>query len=166
MYTIKPIAPDSVPGALAKAERYRLLNEPGEAESICEDILRIQPGNEQARIILLLALTDQIPDHPQAFATAMSAISHLDSPYDRAYYAGIAWERRAKARHAVNTPGSGRYVYEWIVTALRLFEEAERLRPSGNDDSVLRWNACVRFLERNEQLTFQPEEAPDPIASE
>src|SRR5687767_5366537 len=116
MYATKPIALDSVQSALSKAERYRLLNEPGEAESICEDILHIQPDNEQARITLLLALTDQIPLQPEAFAAAMSAIPHLDNPYDRAYYAGIAWERRAKARCAENTHGSKRYVYEWLVT--------------------------------------------------
>src|SRR5918993_2609657 len=118
MYSTKPIALESVPSALAKAERYRLLNEPGEAESICEDILRIQPDNEQARITLFLAVTDQIPHDPQAFAKAMATVPHLATPYDRAYYSGIAWERRAKARHAVNTHGSSRYVFEWIVTAL------------------------------------------------
>ena len=166
MYTTKPIALESVPSALAKAERYRLLNEPGEAESICQDILSIQPDNEQARITLFLALTDQIPHHPQAFAKAMSTIPHLDTAYDRAYYAGIAWERRAKARFAVNTHGSGRYVFEWITTALRFFEDAEQLRPPGNDDAVLRWNACVRFLELNDHLTLQSEDVPDPIASE
>src|SRR5688572_5887772 len=107
MYETKPIAIESVPSALAKAERYRLLNEPSEAESICQDILAIQPDNEQARISLLLALTDQIPDHPQAFAKAMATIPQLDNAYDRAYYAGIAWERRAKARLAVNSHGSG-----------------------------------------------------------
>src|SRR5688572_2105418 len=126
MYSTKPIALESVPGALAKAERYRLLNEPGEAESICQDILDIQPDNEQARIMLFLALTDQIPDHSQAFAKAMATIPHLDNAYDRAYYSGIAWERRAKARHTVNSPGSGRYVFEWIVTALGFFAEAEK----------------------------------------
>jgi hypothetical protein len=166
MYTTKPIALESVPSALAKAERYRLLNEPGEAESICQDILRIQPGNEQARIMLFLALTDQIPQHPQAFTTAMSTIADMDTAYDRAYYSGIAWERRAKARHAVKTHGSSRYVFEWITTALRFFEEAEKLRTPGNDDSVLRWNACVRFLEQNEHLQIEYEELPDPIASE
>jgi hypothetical protein len=167
MYTTKPIALDSVPSALAKAERYRLLNEPGEAESICEDILHIQPNNEQARITLLLALTDQIPDHPEAFAAAMSTIPHFDNAYDRAYYSGIAWERRAKARYAENRHGARRYVYEWLVTALRWFEEAERLRPAGNDDAVLRWNACVRFLQKHDLTQAQSEEeAPDPIASE
>jgi hypothetical protein len=166
MYKTKPIAIESVPGALAKAERYRLLNEPGEAESICQDILAIEPGNEQAQISLLLALTDQIPDEPQAFAKAMAMIPNLDNAYDRAYYTGIAWERRAKARLAVNSHGSGRYVFEWISTALRFFEEAEQLRTPGNDDSVLRWNACVRFLELHGQLSQEADDVPDPIASE
>jgi hypothetical protein len=36
-----------------------LLNEPAEAESICHDVLRIDPENQQALIVLLLTLTDQ-----------------------------------------------------------------------------------------------------------
>lgn len=166
MFATKPISADSVSGALAKAERYRLLNEPGEAESICRDILNVQPDNAQARISLILSLTDQIPHDPQAFAQAISVIRDLDSPYDQAYYSGIAWERRAKARHNGNGPGSREYVYEWIVNALRFFEEAERVRPHGNDDAVLRWNACVRFLELNKHLGPRTEEVPEPIASE
>ena len=35
--TLKPLHKDAIKGALAKAERYRLLNEPAEAESICLD---------------------------------------------------------------------------------------------------------------------------------
>src|SRR5438045_6448494 len=115
MFALKPISHDSVAGALAKAERYRLLNEPGEAESICRDILEIEPGNQQALISLILALTDQILDDPHAFANALATADRLQTPYDRAYYAGIAWERRAKARHHGSGQGSHRYVYEWIV---------------------------------------------------
>src|SRR5690349_10568233 len=127
MFERKPISSDSIPGALAKAERYRLLNEPAEAESICRDILDIEPDNDQALISLILALTDQIPADPQAFSTALSTIPHLASDYERAYYAGIAWERRAKARHAGAGHGARQYVYDWIVQALELYKEAERL---------------------------------------
>ena len=42
--------------------------------------------------------------------------------------------------------------YDWIVEAMRHFERAEWLRPSGNDDARLRWNACARFLDRNPHL--------------
>jgi hypothetical protein len=165
MFEIKPISPESITGALAKAERYRLLNEPGEAESICRDILELEPNNSQALITLILALTDQIPTGAQAFTSALSAVAKLESPYDRAYYAGIAWERRAKARHMGGGQGADQYVYDWIVTALRLFEEAERLRVPGNDDAALRWNACVRFLSVK-KLAPQIEDAPQPILSE
>src|ERR1700742_754954 len=99
MFTLKPISHDSVDGALAKVERYRLLNEPNEAESICRDILEIDPANRQAQISLILALTDEIPQDAGAFTNAMGAICGLESAYDRSYYSGIAWERRAKASH-------------------------------------------------------------------
>jgi hypothetical protein len=166
MFTLKPISFNSIDGALAKAERYRLLNEPGEAESICRDILEIEPANRQAQISLILALTDEIPEEASYFATAMEAISHLEAEYDRAYYSGIAWERRAKALFSSRGLGSSGYVYDWIVKALQFFEEAERLRPAGNDSSILRWNACVRFLERHKDLAPRTEQAPEPILSE
>jgi hypothetical protein len=166
MFVLKPISHDSVAGALAKAERYRLLNEPSEAESICRDILQIEPSNQAALINLILALTDQIPQDARAFADAIATVSHLDSAYDRAYYAGIAWERRAKARYQTGGPGADRYVYEWIFTALRLFETAEPLRLHGNDDVLLRWNACIRFLNHHSELAPAAEDVAEPIASE
>jgi hypothetical protein len=166
MFTLKPISRDGVDGALAKAERYRLLNEPNEAESICRDILEVDAANRQARISLILALTDQIPQDASAFSSAVSAISCLETAYDAAYYSGIAWERRAKAVHGAGVQGSGGYVYDWLVKALHLFEEAERLRPSGNDDAILRWNACVRFLDRHKELQPEAEEVREPILSE
>lgn len=164
MFTLKLISRDSVDGSLAKAERYRLLNEPNEAESICRDILEIDVANREARVSLILALTDQIQQDNRAFSSAMNAISGLEGAYDRAYYSGIAWERRAKACHGAK--GRSGDVYEWLVKALRLFEEAERLRTSGNDDSILRWNACVRFLDRHKELQPKAEEAREPILSE
>jgi hypothetical protein len=166
MSELKSISPESVPGALAKAERYRLLNEPGEAESICQDILDVEPANQQALISLILALTDQIPQDMSSFANALATTARLETPYDRAYYAGIAWERRAKAYYYGIGRSSHHYAYEWIVKALELFEEAERHRVPGNDDAVLRWNACVRFLARHKELAPSAEEVPEPILSE
>ena len=166
MFVLKPISRDSVEGAMAKAERYRLLNEPNEAESICRDILEIDPANREARISLILAMTDEFPQDDRAFAGAMAEIAVLESAYDRAYYAGIAWERRAKAFHETGRLGSGGHVYDWIVKALGLFEEAERIRPAGNDDPILRWNACVRFLERHKTVGPKTEDVKEPILSE
>jgi hypothetical protein len=166
MFSLKPISHDSVPGALAKAERYRLLNEPAEAESICRDILEIAPDDQPALVSLILALTDQIPHDSRAFANALSETARLQMPYDRAYYSGIAWERRAKARLYSGGPGAHHHVYEWIGNALQLFEEAERLRVTGNDDAVLRWNACVRFLGQHKEVSPHLEDLPEPILSE
>src|SRR5215813_12063900 len=146
MFELKAISAGSFPGALAKAERYRLLNEPTEAESICRDILDADPSNQAALTSLILALTDQIPEDSGAFGRALTAVRQLEPAYDRAYYAGIAWERRARAAYRSGSPGARRYVHDWIVQALRQFEEAERLRVPDNDDAILRWNTCVRFL--------------------
>jgi hypothetical protein len=166
MFALKPISPSSIPAALAKAEHYRLLNEASEAESICRDALEVDPGNQQARICLVLALTDQIPTDPRAFAEAIGNATHLESAYGRAYYAGIAWERRAKARYHAGGHGAKHQTYDWIVRALRLFEEAEKLRPEGNDDAVLRWNTCVRLLEQHRDISPHVAEASAAILSE
>lgn len=166
MFTLKPISHDSVDGALAKAERYRLLNEPNEAESICRDILQVDPGNREARVSAILAVTDQMHEDNTVFSNALNLISGLDSEYDRDYYSGIAWERRAKAYYRAANMGSGRQVYDWLVKALGLFDRAADLRPSGNDDAILRWNACVRFLERHKELQPGRDEIPEPVTSE
>src|SRR3954468_6519079 len=99
MIPLKPISHESVTSALAKAEHYRLLAEPSEAESICRDVLALEPANQHALVVLTLALTDLIPKDPKAFSRAIETAGTLEAPYDRAYYSGIVWERRAKAQH-------------------------------------------------------------------
>ena len=62
MFELKTLSKSAVPAALAQAERYRLLNEPAEAESICLDVLRVEPDNQDALVTLVLSLTDQFPE--------------------------------------------------------------------------------------------------------
>ncbi len=166
MFALKPLSHDGIAGALAKAERYRFLNEPTQAESICLDILEIEPENQTARILLVLAQTDQIAGDKQRFHKALSYAAHLRSAYDRAYYSGIAWERRACALYDEGAMGSKHSVYEWIVQALHCFEEAEHLRSPGNDDALLRWNTCVRFLRQHPEVSPRLQEIPEAILSE
>src|SRR5687767_13425621 len=135
MFALKPLTLDAVPAALQKAERYRLLNEPGEAESICLDVLQVDPNNQQARIALLLALTDQFADDGHAYERARTVLSQLGGDYERAYYGGMVAERRAKAQ-AHRQTGASVGVYDWIVDAMESYQRAERLRPAGNDDAV------------------------------
>jgi hypothetical protein len=158
MHELKALSADAIESALAKAERYRLLNEPGEAESICLDVLQIDSTNQAAHITLLLALTDQFGDVPGAHDRAREALASLQSEYDRAYYAGIIAERRAKAQLSRGGAGSSVGAYDWLAEAMRHFERADALRPAGNDDARLRWNACARFLDRHPQLRPSTEE--------
>jgi hypothetical protein len=154
MFELKKISPDAVTAALAKAERYRLLNEPGLAESICLDILEADPGNQPARIMLILALTDQLEN----IATVGRAREHLPKligEYERAYYSGIVSERTAMAflRHS-SAPASA--AYQAFRDAMEWYEKAEALRPPGHDDAILRWNTCARSLNRNPHMKPQP----------
>ena len=155
MFDLKPLSRDGVEGALAKAERYRLLNEPEEAESICLDVLAIEPNNQEALITLLLALTDQFEERTGTYQRARDVVRELTSEYDRAYYAGLIAERRAKAQCGSRGGGLNAGVYEWLREAMEFFARAEQLRPAGNDDARLRWNACVRFLRKHPQLAPQ-----------
>ena len=151
IYPLKPLSRAAVPAALEKAERYRLLNEPGEAVSICEDVLAVEPGHQEALVILLLALTDQLLDAPAVAAKAQQVARTLSEEYDRFYYEGIIAERTAKA-HLRRGGMSPEGVYEWLADAMECYERAEALRPAGNDDAILRWNACARLLEEHPNL--------------
>jgi hypothetical protein len=167
MFELKPLSHDAVAGALAKAERYRLLNEPEEAESICQDILAIDPAHQPALITLILAITDQFRDQISGnVARAQGLLPRLTSEYDRLYLNGLACERRAKAYLAQSGLKANAGAYDWLREAMRLFEQAEKVRPAGNDDAVLRWNACVRTLERHPHLRPEPDEHPHAIMSE
>ncbi len=110
-FELKTLSPEAVPRALAKAERYRLLNEPGEAES-------------------------------------------------------IIYERRAKAHVQHGAPRAGPRAYEWLREAMTWYEKAETIRQPGNDDALLRWNACARLIMRDHHLVPVVEEPHEPILLE
>jgi hypothetical protein len=158
MFELKQLSADAIPAALEKALRYRLLNEPAEAESICHDVLRIDPENQQALVTLLLALTDRFGAGYAVGATQVQEVlSRLRDEYQRAYYAGIICERRAKAYLRRDHPGAGHDAYEFLREAMTWYEKAEALRPAKNDDALLHWNTCARLIMGN-QLTPRSEE--------
>jgi hypothetical protein len=162
MLQLKPLSPEAIPRSLEKAERYRLLNEPAEAESICLDILHIDPEHQQALIILLLALTDQFGrELGPALARAEEVLSRLHGEYERAYYAGIICERRAKARLSHDGPRAEFRAHHWLEQAMASYERAEALCPAGNEDATLRWNTCARLLMANPQLHPGPDEGAE-----
>jgi hypothetical protein len=154
---LKLLAKDAIPKALDKAERYRLLNDPANAESICLDILRVDADNQQAVTTLLLALTDQF-DRSSDPTRARALLAALHAEYDRAYYAGIICERLARARLHQAVPGAEAVAYEGFREAMTWYEKAETLSPPETDDATLRWNACARALLANPRLRPTPEE--------
>lgn len=164
MFELKTLSAGGIAGALAKAERYRLLNEPGEAESICLDILAVDGAHQDALTTMLLAITDEFQGEGDAArsARAEAILPKLADEYARAYYAALIKERRARAyaKH-----GRGPLAYDWAVDALHGFDRAMTLRPAGNDDAVLRWNACARLMMSLPE-TVPELPAPEPLQLE
>jgi len=159
MFKLKPLSKEAIPAALEKANCYRFLNEPVEAESICLDILEVEPENQQAIITLLLSLTDQFGhDLGRSFTKARDLFSRLEDEYSRTYYRGIICERRARAHLDRGGPGSGHLAYDWFRQAMEAYESAIDQRLSGNDDAILRWNACARIMMNNSTVAPGKEE--------
>jgi tetratricopeptide (TPR) repeat protein len=144
---LKTISKDGITEALSKVDLYRYLNEPEEAESICHDILAADPENQLALRMLGLTITDQFEGQTSdRYAEAEKIFQSLSDPYERVYYTGLLQERRAKAQIRAGRPA--KMLVGSFQEALRCFEEAEKIRPPHNDDAVLRWNRCVRLLEK------------------
>ena len=151
---LKTISKSGFAEAFQKVELYRYLNEPEEAESICRDILAVEPDNQLAIRLLGLTLTDQfLGVSSDRHAEVQSAFRSLKDDYERSYYTGLLHERRAKAQlHAGHPPHSLLPLFE---EAMRCFAEAEKIRPTGNDDAILRWNRCVRLLQSRADFEWE-----------
>ena len=158
-FQLKPITKEGIPAALQKAERYRVIADPTSAESICLDVLALDPENQQALVTLLLAITDQFGESPtEGLGRAREVLPRLHDEFRRLYYAGIIYERCAKAQLRSGVPRAGEMAYHWLREAMSSYEKAESLRPAGNDEPILRWNTCARLLGRNPQLRPGTEE--------
>jgi hypothetical protein len=167
-YELKSISKSGIAEAIAKVKHYRYLNEPEEAESICRDILAIEPPHQLAVRLLGLALTDQFTGRgSDRYRETEEIFRRLMDPYERLYYTGILHERRAKAQLSAGQPPHS--LLALFVQALHFFAEAEKIRPAGNDDAILRWNRCVRLLQNpayewdeleKEFLAFDAQETP------
>ncbi len=156
-FELKSISEQSIPEALTKVERYRLLNEPSLAESICLDILAIVPDHQQALISLLLARTDQFHSHVDAKA-AQEALAQIEGDYERAYYEGIVWERLGNARIRRGGAGAGASAFHALREAMGHYEKAISFAVPGNDDAILRWNTCARVIMQNPDVRPLPDE--------
>ncbi len=150
-FNLKSISTNGIPAAITKVQHYRSLNEPEEAESICRDILAVDPNHQMGLRLLGLAITDQFSGEPSdRYHEAQEIFERLTDSYERHYYLGITHERRAKSQlRAGAIPHNLLVVFE---KAMKCFEQAEKIRPSNNDESLLRWNRCVRLLKSNPEF--------------
>jgi hypothetical protein len=158
-FELKSISVQSIPEALAKVERYRLLNEPKLAESICLDILAIVPDHQQALISLLLARTDQFQLQLSPNA-AQEVLTKIKGDYEQAYYAGLIWERVGHVRIREGATGGGASAYHALQEAMVHYERAIDLASPGNDDAILRWNTCARVIMQDPDIRPAPENEP------
>jgi hypothetical protein len=154
MVELRTLTPEGVPSALEKAKQYRLLNEPDEAESICLDILEVAPNHQESQITLLLALTDKFAEDGlnPAFEQAREVVGRLSTAYCQSYYMGIIFERRAKFHFKQGGPGSGAVAYDWFAKAMKEYGRALAGCDPDNQDAVLRWNSCARFVNGHPEL--------------
>jgi hypothetical protein len=148
MDTLKRLTVEGVGKAIRKAERYRLLAEPCEAESICVDVLEVSPDNHEARLLLILSLTDQFRTDLTRAAEAARLATELQERYERFYYSGIVAERLGKAQLMRGGPCSDDYANRALREAMAWYEKAEAIRPPGDDDAIVRWNTCARTIAR------------------
>lgn len=163
MSQLKPITQAGVAAALDKARQYRVLNEPAAAESICLDILLVDPGHQEALITLLLALTDQFNDSMHSGAQrAKEVLQRINDSYHKAYYHGLICERQALAQLQRGAPQAGFVAFEWLEDAMQWYQAAEAIRPPHNDDAILRWNTCVRLLDHYPQIKPRLQDTYEP----
>lgn len=152
MHELKKIRAASIPRALRKAERYRLLNEPRSAESICRDVLAADANNPEALKILILAITDQFKMRGERIGLrerkedVESLLGRLSDGYSRHYYKGVMLERWAKG--LLGDKIDAQTVHDFLVQAMEAYEAAEQVSDADNQDAELRWNTCVRIIAR------------------
>lgn len=147
---LKPLRARNLAAAVNLAKHYRDLNQPEEAESICRDILAVEPENEDALRILGLALTDRFPAAWMTlFDEACACFGRLRSPYEQAYYTAIAWERFAKAQVEAGRAHNAVHAFEEAITR---FEAADKLGSPDDPAPILHYNRCVRALLDNPSL--------------
>ena len=163
MFKLKPLLKEGIGAALEKAKHYRLLNDPRAAESICLDVLEADPGNQQALVTLLLALTDQFGEgRGVGGQRARQVVSRLEDKYEKAYYGGLICEREAMVLMTHRGPTAHHLAYDHFRSAMERYDRAAEIRPE-DPDPTLHWNTCARILNSTPYLAPEPEGTREPL---
>ena len=162
MSELKPLSESAVEHAIEKARHYRLLNQPEQAESICHDVLQLQPENQDALIALALAKSDQLIDgNPAILDSARQVVAKLQRPYHQNYYDALLSERQAMALLKRKGKRSSLVALQFFNEALSKYEQAIQNKPPDEDEAILRWNFCTRMIDQHQLKTIDPEELED-----
>ena len=132
-----------------------------ETESICLDILELDPNHRSTLDLLLRCRIELLKKGlPQSVARAQELIPQLDSDFDQAFYSGMI--REAQARYLLEKRGraTSGVAYSWFRHAMDDFAAASNL-DAGRVEPKLHWNACLRTLENNPQCVPPPEDGED-----
>ena len=146
---LKTLGADQVSSALAAAEQCRAGGEAETAESICTDILEVDPGNARAIELLLWSRVDLLGEGRYGgVERAQEALALVQSDFERHYLEGVICEQQARFLIGKRGRHSSRVAYDWFRHAMDAFEEAARIAPD-RPEASLRWNACLRSIERD-----------------
>ena len=157
----KPLPAEFIQQALDKANHYRLLNEPRLAESICLDVLAVDPGQQEALVVLVLAISDLLERRQNVgVRDARQYIERIEDKYKRAYYHGVVCERRGLTILRAARPLYRHYAYDWLMEALEHYADAEKLAPEGSGEVILRWNTICRIFDAYPKLGPMPDDGP------
>ncbi len=151
---------DSIEDVLDRAKQYRSLLQPDMAISICMDIFAVDKNNQEALVIYILALTDQLSQSESKVhqKKITDSIKRLDSKFLQHYYSGIFFERQARSllKHSM----SRSFAYEAFIEAIVEFEIAEKMAPEHCADPILRYNSCIRTIKKE---NLQPRQEFDEL---
>ena len=150
----------SIEDVLERAKQYRSLLQPDMAISICMDIFAVDKNNQEALVIYILALTDQLSQSESKVhqKKITDSIKRLDSQFLQHYYSGIFFERQARSllKHSM----SRSFAYEAFIEAIAEFEIAEKMAPEHCADPILRYNSCIRTIKKE---NLQPRQEFDEL---
>ena len=91
---------------------------------------------------------------------AQEILAQIKGDYEKAYYAGIIWERVGHMRIRQVGTGGGASAYHALREAMTDYESAMNFASPGNDDAILRWNTCARVIMQNPEIRPLSEDDP------
>ena len=120
-------------------------------------MLAVDPKNQQNLRVLILAISDQFASVGTRTGKkeVLAHIRELESEFERLYYSGLIAEKEGRA--CLTRSHAAQEAYHGFCDAMEWYEKADRKSPSGNEDAKLRYNTCLRTIQRERLRPPAPE---------